>query len=129
MVSTQIDGRKMRGERTDIHRLAPLLQKTQIVYRGHSSSDVPTKYFLKRERQKARRRASEGTGETAERLKGGNSSSSYLRWTERKNYTVQPHVTRRSSQRRRITSQTPHICSSRPRRFLSRLHPKLDHKL
>jgi len=28
MVSTQIDGRKMRGERTDVDRLAPLLQKT-----------------------------------------------------------------------------------------------------
>ncbi|KAK7120562.1 hypothetical protein R3I94_020532 [Phoxinus phoxinus] len=47
MVSTQIDGRKMRGERTDVARLAPLLQKTQIVYRGHSSSDVPTRYFLR----------------------------------------------------------------------------------
>ncbi|KAF4108118.1 hypothetical protein G5714_010877 [Onychostoma macrolepis] len=47
MVSTQIDGRKMRGERTDIDRLALLLQKTQIVYRGHSSSDVPTRYFLR----------------------------------------------------------------------------------
>lgn len=30
MVSTQIDGRKMRGERTDVDRLAPLLQKTQV---------------------------------------------------------------------------------------------------
>lgn len=64
---------------------------TALILETGEGSDSPHTYkhpsANQRKRQRGRRRASGGAEDTAERVKRGNSSSSYLRWTERKNYT------------------------------------------